>query len=385
MGKYNFDELIDRRGTFSCKWDAVRDKDILPLWIADMDFRAAPPIVEAVKKCAELGVYGYALENDAFYDAIIGFHKRHYGQKLQKEWIMQVPGLVPALTAVLQALTQCGDELIVQTPGYNCFFSSIRNSGLVCVENPLLYDKGRFSIDYELLEKQASHARAKVMLLCNPHNPSGRLWKREELLGVLEIARKHNLYVISDEIHCDIRPNNSLFTAFSTLDESFNSHLITLNSPGKTFNLAGLKSAYVICENKELRYRIDRQININEICDPNVFGIASTIASYTECDDYLRELNDYIQDNFKYLRGFFEKNYPDFIVTPLESTYLAWINCSPLGLSGEEIRDRLLKEAKLYINDGEMYKSPLKGFIRINLATPRERLADALERFKKVF
>ncbi len=385
MGKYNFDEKVDRRGTFSYKWDYMQDPEILPLWVADMDFKVAPPIYEAVNKCAAHGVFGYACENDDYYNAIISFNKRHYGVDLKKDWIMPVPGIVPALTAVLQALTQPGDEVILQTPAYNCFFSCIRNSGLVPSENKLKYEDGKFSIDFYDLEKRAASSKARVLLVCNPHNPSGRLWSFEELQGISSIAKKYNLIVISDEIHCDIRPNGTKFYAFSSIDESYNEKLITLGAPSKTFNIAGLKSAHVICRNEDYRYRIDRQININEICDVNVFGVAATIAAYTKCDDWLIELNDYIHENFKILKDFFNTNYPEVRVVNLESTYLAWVDCSSFNLSGEEIRDKLIKEGKLFINDGQMYHSPSSGFVRINLACTKETLKEALSRFKKVF
>ncbi len=385
MAKFNFDEKVDRRGTFSYKWDTLSDPDMLPLWVADMDFRVAPPIYEAVNRCASHGVFGYATENDDYYNAIISFNKRHYGVELERDWIMPVPGIVPALTAVLQALTQPGDEVILQSPAYNCFFSCIRNSGLVASENKLSYIDGKFSIDFDNLEKLAASPKARVLLVCNPHNPSGRLWSLDELKRLSQIARKHNLIVISDEIHCDIRPNGSIFHAFSTVDEGYNDHLITLGAPSKTFNIAGLKSAHVICRNKDYQYRIDRQININEICDVNVFGVAATIAAYTACDDWLLELNDYIQENYKLLKDFFSEHYPDIRVADLESTYLAWVDCSSLKLSGEEIKNRLIEEGKLYINDGEMYHSPQESFIRINLACTKETLKEALNRFKKVF
>lgn len=385
MGKFNFDEKVERRGTFSYKWDSIDDPNLLPLWVADMDFKVAPPIYAAVNKCAQHGVFGYATENDDYYNAIISFNKRHYGVELDREWIMPVPGIVPALTAVLQALTQPGDEVILQTPAYNCFFSCIRNSGLVASENHLAYKEGKFFIDFDNLEKLASSEKARVLLVCNPHNPSGRLWKPEELRRLSDIAKRHNLIVISDEIHCDIRPNGSKFYSFSTIDETYNDHLITLGAPSKTFNIAGLKSAHVICRNKDYRYKIDRQININEICDVNVFGVAATIAAYTECDDWLYELNDYIQENYQILKNFFAQNYPKIKVADLESTYLVWVDCSCMRLSGEEIKNKLIKEGKLYINDGEMYHSPLNSFIRVNLACTKDTLKNALSRFKKVF
>ncbi|MGN0901809.1 MAG: MalY/PatB family protein [Succinivibrio sp.] len=385
MGKYNFDEEIERRNTLSLKWDLIKDPEVLPLWVADMDFKAAPAIYEEVTRLASQGVYGYSLVPDEYYQAICDFHKRHYNSVVKKEWIIPTPAVVPALTAVLQALTQCGDEVILQTPAYNCFFSCIKNSGLVTVENKILYKNGKFLLNFDELEKQASSPKARILLLCNPQNPTGRLWTKEELLKILEICQKHNLYVISDEVHCDLHPKGTVFTSFCNLSSEFNQRLITLRSASKTFNIAGIKNAYIICENKELRYKIDRQVNINEICDVDTFGTAATIAAYTKCDDWMEELNDYIQSNYEVLKKFFKENYPDVKVAELESTYLAWVDMSCFKLTSEQIRKRLLEKSQLLVNDGEMYHSPHEGFIRINLGCTRSNLEKALERIKKAF
>lgn len=384
MSKYNFDTPINRHHTYSDKWDIFKDKDIIPLWVADMDFKAAPAIYDEVQRLSSHGVYGYAYVDDEFYQAIVDFHKRHYHQEVQKDWIIPTPAVVPALTATLQALTQPGDEVIVQTPAYNCFFSCIKNSGCALVENKILYQDGKFSIDFEELERQASSAKAKVLLLCNPQNPTGRLWRQEELQQILNICKKHDLYVISDEIHCDIRPNGSTFIAFSNLDPTFNDNLITLRSPSKTFNIAGLKVAYIICQNSKLRYRIDRQVNINEVCDLSPFGIGALIAAYTKCDDWMYELNDYIQENYRYLVEFFKENFKDVKVASLESTYLAWVDCSCFNLTSKQLKERLLKEGKVYVNEGELYQSPYEGFLRINLGCTKATLSTALTRIKTV-
>ena len=385
MGKYNFDEIIERHDTYSYKWDLMPSYDVLPLWVADMDFKAAPAIFKEVNRLAQNGVYGYGCIPKSFYNAIVDFHKRHYGQEVHQDWIIPTPAVVPALTAVLQALTQPGDEVIVQTPAYNCFFSCLNNSGVVTVENPICYKDGEFKLDFEDLEAKAKSPKAKVLLFCNPQNPTGRLWSKEELLKVLKICKKHNLIVISDEVHCDIKPNTAVFTAFSTLDKSFNDKVITLRSPSKTFNIAGLKAAYIICQNEEYRYKIDRQVNINEICDLSPFGVAATVAAYTECDDWMYELNDYIQDNYRYLVEFFKTNFKDFKVAKLESTYLAWVDCSALNLTSKEITYKLLTSGKVYLNDGKMYHAPKEGFVRINLGCPRALLKEALLRFKECF
>lgn len=383
MAKYNFDEAVDRHNTFSDKWDILKDHEVIPLWVADMDFKAAPAIYEAVNRMAAHGVYGYGYVPDEYYEAIISFHKRHYHEDVQKEWIIPTPAVVPAISAVLQAITLPGDEVITQTPAYNCFFSCIKNSGCVTVENKIIYRDSEFTLDFEALERQLKSEKARVLLFCNPQNPTGRLWTKEELLQVLTLCRKYNVYVISDEIHCDIRPNDSVFTAFRTLDESFNDRLITVRSGSKSFNTAGLKNAYIICSNDYLRERIDRQVNINEVCDVDPFGVAALIAAYTKCDDWLYELNDYIQENYQILSDFFKNNFPKVKVARLESTYLSWVDCSCFGMSSDELKQRLLRKGKILVNSGDIYLSPYEGFIRINLGCTRATLKEALERFKK--
>ena len=383
MYKYNFDEVIDRHNTFSDKWDILDDKDVIPLWVADMDFKAAPAIYEAVNFMASQGVYGYGYVPDKYYEAIVSFHKRHYNEDLKKDWIIPTPAVVPAISAILQAITLPGDEVITQTPAYNCFFSCIKNSGCVLVENKIICKDSKFTLDFESLEEQLKSPKARVLLFCNPQNPTGRLWTKEELIKVLELCRKHNVYVISDEIHCDIHPNDSVFTAFRTLDESFNDRLITVRSASKSFNIAGLKNAYIVCSNDELRERIDRQVNINEVCDVDPFGVAALIAAYTKCDDWLYELNDYIQENYKILKDFFKENFPDVKVSDLESTYLAWVDCSCFKLSSDKLKEKLLKDAKIFVNSGNSYLSPDEGFIRINLGCTKATLKEALKRFKE--
>lgn len=383
MAKYNFDKIIDRHNTFSDKWDIVKDKDVIPLWVADMDFKVAPPIQKAVEDLAKHGVYGYGIVPDEYYKAICSFHKRHYNCDISEDSIIPTPCIVGAISAILQGLAQCSDEVIVQTPAYNNFFSCIKNSGCQIVENKIIYSDGIFSLDFDSLEKQSQSEKAKFLLLCNPHNPTGRLWTKQELERILEICKKNNLIVIADEVHCDIRPNNSVFTSFLNIDKSYNDRIILVRSASKTFNTAGLKNAYIVCQNKEFFKRIDRQVNINEICDVTSFGVAATIAAYTQCDDWLLELNDYIQENYRILCAFMKENYPEFKVAKLESTYLAWIDMSKLNMSSEKIKNVLLKKAKVLINDGDMYRSPNEGFIRINLGCTHATLKEALSRFKK--
>ena len=385
MSKYNFDEEVDRRHTFSDKWDLIDDPRLLPLWVADMDFKAAPAILSAVRKAADQGVFGYALPNQVYFKAIADFHKRHYGAQVNEELIIPTPCVLSGLTASLQAVARPGQKVILMTPAYNNFFSSITNSGLIPFENPLRYENGGFSIDFDLLEQQAADEKARVLLLCNPHNPTGRMWTEEELIRVLDIAGKHGLIVISDEIHCNIHHKKYHFHTLTTISSENKCRIITLNSPSKTFNVAGLKNAYIICPDQELYKQINRQVNINEVCDVNVFGIVGTIAAYTECDDWMDELNEYIYNNYTVLCDFFSREFPAIKVAPLECTYLAWVDCSPLKMSDQKIKEKLLKEGKVLINEGSLYRSPQPGFIRINMGCRLSTLQSALERFRQVF
>ncbi len=378
--KYDFDHAPDRRGSGSLKWDLIDSPDVLPLWVADMDFKVAPCIQKALSERCEHGIFGYEMQPKAYYDAIIGWQHDRNGLAITRDDIIPVPGVVPALSAVLQALTQPGEQVVTLTPCYNCFFSSIRNSGLTLLESRLRWQEGRFSIDFDDLRQKCAEERVRVMLLCNPHNPSGRLWSEAELKEIAAICEKNGLIVISDEIHSDVRPNGSRFISFATLSEWTAAHTVTLNSPSKAFNLAGLQNAYIICQNRGFYSRIDRRVNINEICDQNVFGVSALIAAYTEGREWLEEVNEVISRNYALLCDCLKENLPGFKAAPLEATYLAFVDCSAAGLSSKALQKKLLKEG-LFISAGSQYGQAGEGFVRINLACPKATLEEALRRF----
>ena len=381
---FDFDTEVIRRGSDCMKWDECPE-DVIPLWVADMDFKAAPAILRALQKRAEHGVFGYEHIPARYYDSITRWLLKRDNFELCKSWILSVPAVIPGLSAILQALTLPGDQAIIQTPCYNNFFSSIRNSGLETVENPLLYKENQYFIDFEDLEKKLSHPRAKVLILCNPHNPTGRLWSRDELEKIGNLCIEHDILVISDEIHCDVRPYGSKFIPFGSLGKEYLNASVTIRSASKAFNLAGLQNAYIICSDKKRLERIDRQININEICDLNPFGIEATIAAYDESEDWLNAVNIYIQDNYKLLKKHFSEKHPNIKILPLESTYLAWLDCKATGLSSDELAQRLLENAKVRVNSGTLYGEKTgEGFLRINLACSRITLQTALERIDSV-
>ncbi|MDE7411783.1 MAG: pyridoxal phosphate-dependent aminotransferase [Paramuribaculum sp.] len=379
---YNFDEIVDRRNTNSYKWDSHRDvpADTLPLWVADMDFRTAPAIVDALRKRVEHGVFGYTYVPDEYYKAVIDWFENRHGIRFKRESIIYTSGVVPAVSAIIKALTQEDDKVIIQTPAYNCFFSSIRNNGCLVAENPLLYDNGRYSIDYEGLESLASDSRCKVLLFCNPHNPSGRVWTKEELQKVADICMRHNVFVISDEIHCEFTFDHHRYIPFASLSPEVALMSATCVSPSKAFNIAGLQIANIISDDSDTRARIDRAININEVCDVNPFGVVATIAAYTQGSDWLEALKDYLWNNYLYLRSRIEP-YGDVLkLTPLEGTYLSWLDISSYKIKADVFSDKLLGKEHLMLNPGTMYGAAGEGFVRINLACPRKVLIEAVDR-----
>ena len=389
---YNFDEIITRRGSNCIKWDEAEDPDIIPLWVADMDFHVYPGIVEALCKRVEHGVFGYSLVPQSYYDAVIRwFRDRHGAKGWKREHFIYTIGVVPAISAIIHALTLPGDKVLVTTPVYNCFFSSIRNQGCIAEEVPLLLNETSlrsplnalpaFAIDWEAFERACADPKVRIFLLCNPHNPAGRVWTREELHRMGEICFRHNVFVISDEIHCEFVAPGYQYIPFSSLGEQFLQNSATCVAASKAFNIAGLQNADIIVADPDKRYRIDRAINIFETCDVNPFGIVATEAAFTDGGaEWLKQLNDYVLGNYNYLRDLFAEKLPQLWVAPHEGTYLAWVDCSAAGLSSPAIADHLYHKDKVWIADGEAYGEHQRSFIRINLACPRATLAEGLRR-----
>ncbi|MFV0327251.1 MAG: MalY/PatB family protein [Bacteroides xylanisolvens] len=379
--KYDFDEQISRRGTDSYKWDSAESEDVLPMWVADMDFRTAPAIVDALRRRIEYGIFGYTRVPDSYYEAVTSWFARRHGWKMDREWIIYTSGVVPAVSAIIKALTVPGDKVLVQTPVYNCFFSSIRNNGCEMVSSPLAFADNTYTIDYKDLERKAADPKVKVMLLCNPHNPAGRVWRREELVHIGEICIRHGVTVVSDEIHCELVFSGHHYTPFASISEDFLRHSITCISPSKAFNIAGLQIANIICADANRRARIDRAINDNEVCDVNPFGVIATQAAYNEGEEWLDQLVEYLHANYLYMREFCREHLPEFSVTVLEGTYLVWMDCRKLCISSEELERRLVAEAGLWLNAGTMYGAEGEGFMRWNIACPRNTLTEGLKRF----
>ena len=371
-----------------------------------MDFKAAPAIQEAVRKRAEHGVFGYSIVPDAYYDAVINWFQRRHDWTIHREEILYTTGVVPAMSVAIKALTMPGEKVVILSPDYNCFFSSIRNngcevleSGLLRVESLLLSDNTvmeqegekslntkqyTFNIDWQDFESKCADEKTTVFLLCNPHNPTGRVWTKEELERMNDICMKYGVKVVSDEIHCELMMPGHTFQPFAAVSEACRMNSVVLNSPSKSFNIAGLQTANIICARPDWRRRLDRAININEVCDLNPFGPVALIAAYNESEDWLDALNLYLWDNYKALRDFFAEHLPQCLVTPLEGTYLVWVDVSALGIPVDELCNRLLTEVRVWVNPGTMYGPETgRGYIRINIACPRSRLLEGLERIRR--
>lgn len=377
----NFDEIIPRRGTNSYKWDSATSDDILPMWVADMDFRTAPAIIEALQQRVAHGIFGYTRVPDAYYESVIHWFSHRHGWKIERDWMIYTSGVVPALSAIIKALTTPGDGVLVQTPVYNCFFSSIRNNGCTIVSNPLVRIGNTYVIDYEDLEQKAVNPKTRLMLLCNPHNPAGRVWTREELERIGDICLRHGVTVVSDEIHCELVYPGHTYTPFASLSERFLNNSITCLSPSKAFNMAGLQIANIVSSDADVLRKIDRAININEVCDVNPFGITATIAAYNEGEEWLSQLIDYLYQNYLYMKHFCTEYLPHFPLTDLQGTYLVWMDCRTLGIPSEELEEQLTEKAKLWLNAGTMYGPEGEGFMRWNIACPRTALVEGLKRF----
>lgn len=381
--EYDFSRPTDRRGTDSYKWDSATEADIIPLWVADMDFETFHGITEALQRRVAHGIFGYTRVPETYYEAVCRWFGKHHGWHINREDIIYTSGVVPAVSAVIKALTLPGDQVIVQGPVYNCFFSSIRNNGCEMVSNSLLYNKEelRYEIDFDDLERKLAHERARLMLLCNPHNPGGRVWTRDELTRVAELCRKYGVRVVSDEIHCELTLYDNEYVPFGSLPDELSHGSITCCSPSKAFNTAGLQIANIVCRDAEVRNRIDRAININEVCDVNPFGVIALQAAYSdEGYEWLTQLRAYISSNYDLLRERFARELPKCKVMRMEGTYLAWIDCSELHIPSDEIEEMLMHENKVWVNAGSMYGTEGAAFIRINMACTSELLNEGITR-----
>ena len=382
---YDFDKIISRRGTNCVKWDEFTDPDIIPLWVADMDFETAPSVQQALLKRMQHGCFGYTLVPESYYNATIQWFQHRHGWSIERPSFIYTSGVVPAISAIIKAVTSPGDKVLVQTPVYNCFFSSIRNNGCTLAENPLKMEGNRYEVDWQDFEAKCADPSVKVFLLCNPHNPAGRVWTCQELVQMGNICLKHGVFVISDEIHCEFVMPEHTYTPFASISEDFAMNCAVCLSPSKAFNIAGLQIANIIVKNEKVRKRVDKAININEVCDVNPFGVIALQAAYSaEGEEWLNQLCHYISDNYLMACQLFTEALPQCPVTTLEGTYLMWVDIRATGKTSRQVTDHLLRKAKVYVNCGTMYgEATGEVYIRINLATRRNLLEEGIMRIIK--
>ncbi len=375
---YNFDEPVNRRNTHSLKWD-VKEQE-LPMWVADMDFQTAPDIQEAIRERAAHGVFGYSIVPEEWYQAYMDWWERRHHFSMEKEWLVFCTGVVPAISSMVRKLTTAGENVLVQTPVYNIFFNSIVNNGRNIAENPLRYDGNTYQMDFEDLERKLSDPQTTLMILCNPHNPVGRIWSREELEQVGELCRKYHVTVISDEIHCDLTSPGQEYIPFASVSDNCKNNSITCMAPTKAFNLAGLQTAAVAVPNPNLRHKVWRGLNTDEVAEPNSFAVEAAVAAFTKGEAWLDSLREYIQENKNFVENFLKKEDLHIRPVPSQATYLLWLDCREMQGCAAEFTQYLREHTGLYLSEGQQYGESGCFFIRMNIACPRRRLEDGMKR-----
>ncbi len=392
MGKYNFDEVILRKGTYSAKWQGYERKfpgydvkDALCMWVADMDFLCPEEVISAVIKRAKHGIYGYTSEDavDAFKEAASHWLARHYGLKTNTEWMIFIGGVVPSINAAIQEFTEPEDGVILQQPVYYPFSEAVRDCGRTIRVNQLIEKDGYYEMDFTNLEQLAQEERTKLIILCSPHNPVGRVWTKEELIRLGRICCENDVLIYSDEIHADFIMKGKKFISAGTLSADITDNLILSFAPSKTFNIAGLCASVMVIPNVKIRERMKKIIKTNRYPDANVFGPIAGEAAYRYGDDYMKELNEYIESNFDYVVAYTKECLEGVRLTKPEGTYLAWLDCRGTGMSNREINSLVLEKAKIAVDPGEWFGAGGEGFIRMNLACPKSIVAEAMERLKK--
>lgn len=377
---YDFSKLTNRRNTDSMKWD-VKDNE-LPMWVADMDFETAPEIIDAIHRRVDHGIFGYNIISDEYFESIQSWWQRRHYFKIEKKWMMFCTGVVPAISSIVRKITTVGENVLIQAPVYNIFYNSILNNGRHVLSSDLVYDGNEYTIDFKDLEKKLALSQTTMMILCNPHNPIGKIWDKDTLRRIGDLCAKHHVVVVSDEIHCDITAPNRKYVPFASISKTNLMNSITCVAPTKAFNLAGLQTACIIVANEQLRQRVNRGINTDEVAEPNSFAVTATIAAFNHGENWLDQLRNYIEDNKQTAIAYFKTNLPMLHVVASEATYLLWIDCSPICQNSEDLVKEIRNKTGLYLSDGLEYGGNGKTFIRMNIACCKERLIDGLNRFK---
>lgn len=378
--KYNFDEIVDRHGTRCLKWDLFDSK--LPMWIADMDFKTAPAVVEALEKRAAHGVFGYTFIDDEWYDAIINWWKTRHHFEIQKDWLIFCTGVVPAISSIVRKLTTPAENVLVQTPVYNMFFNSIVNNGRNVLESPLIYEDGAYHIDFEDLEKQLANPQTSLMILCNPHNPVGKIWDKETLAKIGHLCAKYHVIVVSDEIHCDIVKPGCEYVPFASVSEECRENSVTCIAPTKAFNIAGLQTAAVYASNEAIRHKVWRGLNTDEVAEPNAFAIDAAVAAFTQGGPWLDELCAYLWENRKAAVAFIEKELSMLHPVDANATYLMWLDCTSITTKPGVLAKWIRETTGLFVSAGDDYRQA-NGFLRINLACPKAQVMEGMQLLKE--
>nr|WP_289768356.1 MalY/PatB family protein [uncultured Acetatifactor sp.] len=378
---YDFDKMTDRRGVGSLKWD-VPERE-LPMWVADMDFETAPEIIQALQRRAAHGIFGYSVVTQDWYEAYQSWWRQRHHLEMEQSWLVFCTGVVPAISSAVRKLTTVGENVLVQTPVYNIFFNSIRNNGRNILESPLVYDGGEYSIDFGDLEEKLANPQTTLMLLCNPHNPVGKIWDRGTLTRIGELCEKHHVLVLSDEIHCNLTDPGSEYVPFASVSNLCRDNSVTCLAPTKTFNIAGLQTAAVMVPNPVIRHKLERGLNTDEVAEPNAFAIGAAVAAFEKGGPWLEELREYLAGNKRLVRSFVKQHLPEIKVVPSEATYLLWLDCGEITEDAGELTRFIRRDSGLYLTEGEEYGACGKQFIRLNPACPRERLEDGLKRLEK--
>lgn len=377
----SFDTLVDRRGTHSLKWDVKENE--LPMWVADMDFKTAPAIIDAIKKRVEHGVFGYSIISDEWNDTYIRWWEERHGFRIEKDWLIFSTGVVPILSSVVRKLTTPAENVLIMTPVYNIFFNSIVNNGRNVLECPLSYNDGEYSIDFDALEDAMAQPQTTMMIFCNPHNPVGKIWDRDTIARVGELAKKHHVIVVSDEIHCDITDPGKGYIPFASVSDTCREISVTCVAPTKAFNMAGLQTAAAIVPDEFLRHKVNRGLNTDEVAEPNAFAIWAAIAAFNEGGEWLDALREYIYENKLIVDTYVKDQLPQVKLVRSEATYLLWLDCTGICSNSEELADFIREKTGLYLSDGVQYGRTGEHFLRLNVACQKSRLMDGLLRLKR--
>lgn len=385
---YNFDEIIPRKGTNCIKYDALetifKSPDLLPLWVADMDFRTPDFIMEAIRERAQHDILGYTFKPDSYFEAVIGWMRRRHGWEIQREWISSSPGVVAGLTMGIETFSKPGNGVVVQPPVYFPFFDSVKGTKRKLIENPLKLVNGRYTFDLDDLKAKID-SNTKLLLLCNPQNPGGMVWTREELEGLANVCMENNIMIISDEIHSDLIYKEHRHIPLATISEEVKNNCMITMAPSKTFNVAGLASSLVIIPDKNKFARYERHLGVGHLGMGNIFGSIALEAAYTYGDNWLDEMLTYLWDNYLLLENFIEKNLPRVKVMKPEGTYLVWLDFTDYNMKNDELMKFTIEQAQLALNDGGRFGTGGDGWLRINIGCPRSILEQALNRLEKAF